>query len=53
MLDFSNFFGPVEVVVVALVETLLEIAQGAPKPEFEMQTVVFSELFVIIFLSGF
>ena len=50
LLDFSDLFGPVEVVVVALVEAV-EAAGGASKREFEMQFVVFSEL--LFFLLDF
>ena len=49
LLDFSDLFGPVEVVVVALVEA----AGGASKREFEMQFVVFSELLALFFLLDF
>ena len=49
LLDFSNLFGPVEVVVVVLVEAVVETAGGASKREFEMQFVVFSELLALFF----
>ena len=52
LLDFSDLFGPVEVVVVALVEAV-EAAGGASKREFEMQFVVFSELLALFFLLDF
>ena len=42
LLDFSNLFGPAEVVVVALVEAVLEAAGETSKREFEMQFAVFS-----------
>ena len=53
LLDFSDLFGPVEVIVVALVEAVVETAGGASKREFEMQFVVFSELLALFFLLDF
>ena len=53
LLDFSDLFGPVEVVVVALVEAVVEAAGGTSKREFEMQFVVFSELLALFFLLDF
>ena len=53
LLDFSDLFGPVEVIVVALVEAVVEAAGGASKREFEMQFVVFSELLALFFLLDF
>ena len=54
LLDFSDLFGPAEVVVVALVEAVVEAAGGASKREFEMQFVVFSdELLPLFFLLDF
>ena len=49
LLDFSDLFGPVEVIAVALVEAVMETAGGASKREFEMQFVVFSELLALFF----